>query len=116
MDAHPDGSGKSLFKAREDTKPVVHIFNSVAAPVDKSLGSVSVIDDLQIALTRPLRPDDAPRLQQPLVHKAVRHAMEFAIISGLTIETTLDGDVHIRSRDPKQNRSLRVESEMCIVC
>ena len=95
---------------------MVNIFNSVAAPVDKTFGSLSVIDDLQVALTRSLRPEDAPRLQQPLVHKAVRHAMEFAMFSGLTIETTIDGDVHIRSPDPKKNRSLRVESEMCIVC
>ena len=64
--ACPSNDGTPFrFKSREDTKPVVNIFNAVAAPVEKDKGHVTVIDDLQAALTQSLRPDDAPpRLQQ----------------------------------------------------
>ena len=88
------------FKSREDTKPVVNIFNAVAAPVEKDKGHVTVIDDPQAALTQSLREGDAPRLQQPMVHKIIRAAMEFAMFSGLIVETGVDGVVHIRSLDP----------------
>ena len=100
------------------------IFNAVASPVDKGSGKVSVIDDLQNALAKSLRPDDAPRLQQPLVHKIIRYAMEFAMFSGLSVDTMFDGTVRVHSVEPKQTRSLpRVESDTyclrlsdCSVC
>ena len=90
---------------------VVNVFNTVASPVDKSTPA-SVIDDLQTAIAMAIRTDDAPRLQQPLVHKVIRYAMEFAMWSGLIIDTAADDSVHIRSPDPKKNRSHRVESDV----
>jgi hypothetical protein len=68
----------------------------------------TVIDDFQAALVQAVRPENAQHLTQKLVLKSIRLAMEFAMFSGLIVDTAHDGTVTIRSPDPKKSRSLRV--------